>query len=497
MQSSRTQQSETSSNTSLLCSWEGAAELSAAPTTPSLLYNNLTESDELLAYCSGSRVSVVRLSQLSSFPPDAECFVQGEQASLIASVELKHHRDAFATSAIIVRPPPEVANTYKAAGRSCAALVVATTATVDFFELPEPGRPASSALLVHTTNLTETPVNPLARIMSRGLATLPSKTPNVTVLTGTATGVVLMHTVQFRLPTGNPDVDSASPHFTVVSGPSMQTPCCSITCIAVPSAPLQEKCAVARWLCADDDGCICIYEKTLESLNSDSKKTLDSPSSVDGEGDDAERAIPVSSAPSTSTALGWERVGLFAGNGVPCSCAAFLPDPNSSSTTPDYIVAAYTSGHVRLLSLVTNSVVAEIAAHSRSITALAVHPRLPCVVSVAEDSWVRAWALWHNNPPNPAVIGSARHGRGGSSGGSDGVSNVSADSKQQSSRMQKFDVTQQWSAFMPFFLWTGVCFVPHNTSSSEPVKHDISVVAYDLGAIFTFHAKPLSGFNPV
>jgi len=460
-------------------SWEGVAELSATPTTPSLLYNNLTESDGLLAYCSGSHVSVVHITHSMFNAEEEECFVQGEQATLVASAELKHHRDAFATTALIVRPPKE------ASVRSAAALVVATTATVDFFQLPEPGKTVANASLVHTTNLTETPVNPLARIMSRGLATLPSKTSEVTVLTGTATGVVMMHTIQFRPLADDKEGETGSISFSVVAGPSMQTPCCSITCIAVPSQAMQKQCPVARWLCADDDGCICVYEQPVDKVVLPASSGTPAQAAVegaDGAAEDVEH-VSVSAAPSTCSALGWDRVGLFAGNGVPCTGAGFLPDPRSSSTTPDYIVAAYASGHVRLLSLVTNSVVAEIAAHSRSITALAIHPELPYVVSVAEDSWVRAWSLWHSIS-NTGNLSTSRHGRMGSSQSSEGLSALG---DAAASRMQKFDITQQWSAFMPFFMWTGVCVVPRVTGNT--VAHDISVVAYDLGALFTFHAK--------
>ena len=462
------------------CSWEGVAELSATPTTPSLLYNNLTESRGLLAYCSGSHVSVVHITHSATITEDAECFVQGEQATLVASAELKHHRDAFATTALIVRPPKE------ASARPAAALVVATTATVDFFQLPEAGKTVVNAPLVHTTNLTETPVNPLARIMSRGLATLPSKTPEVTVLTGTATGVIMMHTIQFRpLADGNKEGEAAaSAPFSVIAGPSMQTPCCSITCIAVPSPAQQKNSSMIRWLCADDDGCICVYERPANPVTVPPASSGTPAEAAEG-AEDAEH-VSVSAAPSTCSALGWDRVGLFAGNGVPCTGAGFLPDPRSTSTTPDYVVAAYASGHVRLLSLVTNSIVAEIAAHSRSITALAVHPQLPYVVSVAEDSWVRAWALWHS-VSNPSAPNSAHHGRMGSSQSSEGLSALGDPA---SSRMQKFDITQQWSAFMPFFMWTGVSIVPRTTGNN--ISHDISVVAYDLGALFTFHAKPVS-----
>jgi len=467
-----------------LRSWEGVAELSATPTTPSLLYNNLTENNGLLAYCSGSTVSVVRITHTTKVLPDSECFVQGEQATLVASAELKHHRDAFATTALIVRPPPE------ASVPQAAALVVATTATVDFFQLPASGETMINAPLIHTTNLTEMPVNPMARIMSRGLAKLPSKTSDVTVLTGTATGVVMMHTIQFRATEG--EGESAAPSFTVSAGPSMQTPCCSITCIAVPSEEQQKHCTLSRWLCADDDGCICVYER---SINPPPGASTAAPAQAEVTGDEAEHVSAVSAAPSTCSALGWERVGLFAGNGVPCTGAAFLPDPHSESANPEYIVAAYASGHVRLLSLLTNSIVAEIAAHSRSITSLAVHPLLPYAVSVAEDSWVRAWSFWHSIPKADNPSNSPHHGRRRSSGSIEEL--IAGDSSKQSSHMQKFDVQQQWSAFMPFFMWTGVCVVPRvldssaSTESSESIVHDISVVAYDLGALFTFHAKPL------
>lgn len=153
--------------------------------------------------------------------------------------------------------------------------------------------------------------------------------------------------------------------------------------------------------------------------------------------------------------LGWTRVAVFAATGVPCTAAAFVAGLSRGA----HVAAAYASGHVRVLALATNSVVAEIAAHSRAVTALACAPRRALVLSAAEDAWVRAWALAPLAGADPRAPPDAH----------------------------RIDVAPQWAAFMPYTMWTGACLLPR---PHDPAHCDICCVAYDLPALFAFRARP-------
>lgn len=402
--------------------WEGVAEIDAVPTTPSLLYGNLVGStDGLVAYCSGARVSVLRVPAATPVPPGAEGAVQGEQAPLVAAATLQHGgRGVFAMTALVVRAPND-----NGGSSGSAVLVTATTRAVEFFLLPAAGSGDARAVPLCATPLTEAPATPFARRMARGLTALPLGPRDVLVLAGTATGVVLAHTIRFP----EDGASTPSPVF-IVPGPALQTPCSAITCLAVPPPPAGDGGEYGngnntRWLCADDEGCICVYERAVTAGTSGTAST--------------------GTQPATCTVLGWERVAVFAATGVPCTAAAFVAGLGRGT----HVAAAYASGHVRVLSLTTNSVVAEIAAHSRPVTALAAHPHRPLVVSVSEDAWARAWALAPRQP----------HG---------------------------IDVAQPWCAFMPYTMWTGVCLLPR---AHDPAHCDICCVAYDLPALFAFRAR--------
>lgn len=57
------------------------------------------------------------------------------------------------------------------------------------------------------------------------------------------------------------------------------------------------------------------------------------------------------------------------------------------------VVAAYGSGHIRLFSTVEPSLLCEVAAHARWITALDVASSANLFLSVSEDSFVRVWEI--------------------------------------------------------------------------------------------------------
>lgn len=59
----------------------------------------------------------------------------------------------------------------------------------------------------------------------------------------------------------------------------------------------------------------------------------------------------------------------------------------------DMVVAAYMSGHIRIFSRKAECLKAEVAAHSRPVSALAMHPSRDQFVSAGEDSLLYVWTL--------------------------------------------------------------------------------------------------------
>ena len=57
------------------------------------------------------------------------------------------------------------------------------------------------------------------------------------------------------------------------------------------------------------------------------------------------------------------------------------------------IVTADVTGKLRVYSLEKRGLTVEICAHARIVNAVAVHPRLPMVVSVSEDTYLSVWSL--------------------------------------------------------------------------------------------------------
>lgn len=108
---------------------------------------------------------------------------------------------------------------------------------------------------------------------------------------------------------------------------------------------------------------------------------------------------PISSMAATSRALvsgndngdifvfdpagGFEMISRFAGNGVPVT---------SLCTRDDAVIAAYASGHMRVYRMSANEMSIEITAHTRSITALTLHPELQLVASCSEDQHLHVWS---------------------------------------------------------------------------------------------------------
>eukprot|EP01138_Halocafeteria_seosinensis_P001981 gb/GECG01002029.1/.p1 GENE.gb/GECG01002029.1/~~gb/GECG01002029.1/.p1 ORF type:complete len:357 (+),score=28.11 gb/GECG01002029.1/:1-1071(+) len=79
-----------------------------------------------------------------------------------------------------------------------------------------------------------------------------------------------------------------------------------------------------------------------------------------------------------------EAVHTFEGAGDPCVSLAFRDDA---------IVAGYTTGLVKIFSVSDRSIRAEIAAHTRAITALSMHPKRPTFATVSEDAMLNVWSL--------------------------------------------------------------------------------------------------------
>ena len=58
-----------------------------------------------------------------------------------------------------------------------------------------------------------------------------------------------------------------------------------------------------------------------------------------------------------------------------------------------YVVASYTSGHLRVFNIRQQSLYIEAAAHSRAITGMDMHPSDNLFVTVGEDSILSVWSF--------------------------------------------------------------------------------------------------------
>lgn len=92
----------------------------------------------------------------------------------------------------------------------------------------------------------------------------------------------------------------------------------------------------------------------------------------------------------------YTKTNEFKGNGEPVT---------SLSIGYGYLVAGYASGHIRLFSLETKTLSVEITAHSRAINAIDLHPTLPLLAAVAEDSFLSLWTLPTSKTPSVTSLG--------------------------------------------------------------------------------------------
>uniref|UniRef100_A0A7S2FDR9 WD repeat-containing protein 54 beta-propeller domain-containing protein n=1 Tax=Florenciella parvula TaxID=236787 RepID=A0A7S2FDR9_9STRA len=82
----------------------------------------------------------------------------------------------------------------------------------------------------------------------------------------------------------------------------------------------------------------------------------------------------------------FDQQAIFPGEGLPCTCLGMHNDA-------DALVAGFAHGVLRIVQLSTREVTVEVAAHSRCIMALDVHPTQPIFTTVSEDTYMKVWAL--------------------------------------------------------------------------------------------------------
>jgi len=81
---------------------------------------------------------------------------------------------------------------------------------------------------------------------------------------------------------------------------------------------------------------------------------------------------------------GFQPLHTIQGQGMPVTSLAIRED---------LLVASYNTGHLRFFLLSTGSMIAEIAAHSRCINALDIHPEQPLLASIGDDTYLNIWTL--------------------------------------------------------------------------------------------------------
>lgn len=79
-----------------------------------------------------------------------------------------------------------------------------------------------------------------------------------------------------------------------------------------------------------------------------------------------------------------KKVSSFPGDGFPATCLV---------SHGEILAAGYANGLIRLFRPRQGELAIEIAAHSRCITAMDIHPSKPWIVSVAEDTFMNVWSL--------------------------------------------------------------------------------------------------------
>lgn len=58
-----------------------------------------------------------------------------------------------------------------------------------------------------------------------------------------------------------------------------------------------------------------------------------------------------------------------------------------------HLAAAFTSGHIRLYDVTKKQITVEIAAHTRAINGVDIHPTKPYVMAASEDTFISVWQL--------------------------------------------------------------------------------------------------------
>jgi hypothetical protein len=115
---------------------------------------------------------------------------------------------------------------------------------------------------------------------------------------------------------------------------------------------------------------------------------------------------PLVSADERGNLVAWEIASSKGRN--PKRAAALQGKPGAVATSvaasAAWICAGFSSGHVHVYAAKSLKLFAEIAAHSRSVTALAMHPEQPCTLaSVGEDTALNLWTLPSNSAGKVAV----------------------------------------------------------------------------------------------
>jgi WD40 repeat protein len=80
----------------------------------------------------------------------------------------------------------------------------------------------------------------------------------------------------------------------------------------------------------------------------------------------------------------YTKIADFKGTGDPCW---------SVQIGHGYVIGGYSTGHIRMFSLEKKQLSVEIAAHTRTINAIDIHPSLPMVIACSEDTYLSAWSI--------------------------------------------------------------------------------------------------------
>mmetsp|Transcript_22331 Transcript_22331/g.28927 ORF Transcript_22331/g.28927 Transcript_22331/m.28927 type:complete len:320 (+) Transcript_22331:88-1047(+) len=90
-------------------------------------------------------------------------------------------------------------------------------------------------------------------------------------------------------------------------------------------------------------------------------------------------------------ANGFDIIHTLEGQGFPVTSLAI---------NGDLLAASYSTGHLRFFQITSGSMVVEIAAHSRCINAIDIHPDQQVLVSIGDDTFLNIWTLPDLSRPN-------------------------------------------------------------------------------------------------